>query len=98
MSKLGRRLIGAAKEARRIARGEADPATYRIHVPAMIDVAEIRRELKMSQAEFAIQFGFSVATIRDYEQDRTQPNEAIRAYLMVIAKQPKAVKKALKAA
>jgi putative transcriptional regulator len=98
MSKLGRRLIGAAKEARRIARGEADPTTYRIHVPAMIDVAEIRRELKMSQAEFAIQFGFSVATIRDYEQDRTQPNEAIRAYLMVIAKQPKAVKKALKAA
>lgn len=38
MSKLGKRLITAAKEARAIARGEADPKTYRIHVPAEIDV------------------------------------------------------------
>jgi hypothetical protein len=29
MSKMGKRLIAAAKEARKIARGEADPRTYR---------------------------------------------------------------------
>jgi hypothetical protein len=38
MSKLGRRLIKAVGEARAIARGEADPATYRVLVPADVDV------------------------------------------------------------
>ena len=43
MSKMGQRLIAAAKNARAIARGEAAPKTYRIHVPAEVDVAVIRR-------------------------------------------------------
>jgi hypothetical protein len=34
MTKLGEKLIAAAREARAIACGDADPATYRIHVPA----------------------------------------------------------------
>ena len=33
MTKLGKDLIQAAKEARAIARGEADPRTYRVHDP-----------------------------------------------------------------
>jgi putative transcriptional regulator len=33
MSKLGERLIAAADQALAIARGEADPATYNVHVP-----------------------------------------------------------------
>lgn len=53
MSKLGKRLIAAAREGRAIARGEADPATYRIHVPAEIDVRKIRRQLGLSQDQFA---------------------------------------------
>jgi hypothetical protein len=31
MSRLGKRLIAAAREARRIARGEANPSQYRVH-------------------------------------------------------------------
>src|SRR5450631_3283718 len=34
MSKLGKRLINAAKSAQAIVEGEADPKTYRVHVPA----------------------------------------------------------------
>jgi hypothetical protein len=34
MNKLGEKLVAAAREARAIARGEADPATSRTHVPA----------------------------------------------------------------
>jgi putative transcriptional regulator len=49
MSKLGRRLIASAKEARAIARGKADPATYRVHVPARVDVASIRKRAGLSQ-------------------------------------------------
>jgi putative transcriptional regulator len=42
MSNLGKRLIKSAKEARAIARGETDASTYKIFVPAKIDVKAIR--------------------------------------------------------
>jgi putative transcriptional regulator len=95
MSRLGKRLIGAAKEARAIARGEADKKTYRIHVPTEVDVAKLRAKLGLSQSEFARRYGFTPATVKDYEQGRSTPNGAIRAYLMVIAKDPNAVERAL---
>jgi putative transcriptional regulator len=98
MSKLGKRLIKAAEEALAIARGEADPSTYRVHVPADIDVHKIRKELKLSQAEFAAEFGLSAATIRDWEQNRRRPEGAARVLLHVIKKEPDAVRRALASA
>ncbi len=65
MSKMGKRLIQGAKQALAIARGEADPATYRVHVPADIDVADIRKKLDLSQSEFASGFGIAPGTLRD---------------------------------
>ena len=53
MSKLGKRLINAAKSAQAIAKGEADPKTYKVHVQAYLDVRAIRTKLKMSQNAFA---------------------------------------------
>jgi putative transcriptional regulator len=52
MATLGKRLLQAAEEACVIARGEADPSTYKVHVPAEIDVKAIRQGLTMMQAEF----------------------------------------------
>ena len=98
MSRFGKRLIRAAKEARVIARGEANPGSYRIHVPSDVDVRRLRHKLKMSQAEFARRFGFTPARIRDWEQGRSKPDGAVRAYLMVIEREPKAVERALAAA
>jgi putative transcriptional regulator len=98
MSKLGKRLIAAAREGRAIARGETDPATYRIHVPAEIDVRRIRKQLGLSQDEFAPRFGLSVATVREWEQDRRKPEGAARVLLTVIEKEPDAVTRALVAA
>ena len=95
MSTLGKRLIKAAKEARSIARGEADPATYRVHVPADIDVRTIRRRLKLTQAEFARRFGIPPGTLRDWEQGRRHPEGPARAFLLVIQHEPKAVERAL---
>jgi hypothetical protein len=43
MSKLGKRLIAAADEALAIGRGEADPATYNMHVPSDVDARKIRK-------------------------------------------------------
>ncbi len=45
MTKLGKALIQAAKEARAIARGEMDSRTYRVHIPPEIDVKRLREKL-----------------------------------------------------
>src|SRR5687767_4270086 len=98
MTALGKRLIRSAHEAVAIARGEADPATYKVFVPSDVDVRAIRRGMKMTQAQFASRFGFPITTLRDWEQDRARPDTSARAYLLVIAREPKAVERALRAA
>ena len=95
MSKLGKRLINAAKSAQAIAKGEADPKTYRVHVPSNLDVRAIRTKLKMSQNAFAARFGILPSTLRDWEQNRRRPDGAARVLLMVIDKEPDAVTRAL---
>lgn len=86
------------EEAVAIARNEADPATYKVHVPSDIDVRAIRRQLGMTQERFASAFGFPVATLRDWEQGRARPDTSARAYLLVISREPQAVERALQAA
>jgi putative transcriptional regulator len=95
MSKLGKKLIAAANEGVAIARGEADPASYRLHVPRKINVRAMRRKLRMTQEEFALRYGFTLARVRDWEQDRSAPDGAVRAYLKVIEREPEAVERAL---
>ena len=58
----------------------------------------IRWNLKMSQAEFAAAFRIPIGTLRDWEQHRRDPDQAARAYLEVIAREPEAVRRALAAA
>jgi putative transcriptional regulator len=58
----------------------------------------VRMALDLSQEEFAARFRIPVGTLRDWEQGRVEPDQAARAYLMVIARIPDAVSKALDAA
>lgn len=95
MSKLGKKLIAAAHEGIAIARGDADPASYRLHVPATVDVKALRSQLRMTQEVFALRYGFTLARVRDWEQGRSPPDSAARAYLKVIQKEPEAVERAL---
>ncbi len=55
----------------------------------------VRRALGLSQEEVAARFRIPVGTLRDWEQGRVEPDQAARAYLMVIARIPDAVRKAL---
>ena len=86
------------EEAVAFGRGEAELRKYRVHVPQRIDVRAIRTKLKMTQEQFAGQFGFSVNTLRHWEQGKRVPEGPARAYLLVIDRAPKAVTKALRAA
>lgn len=85
------------KEALAYAEGTADASRYGIHVPVDIDVKAIRTKLNMTQEEFAGRFGFSINTLRHWEQGRRVPEGPTRAYLLVIDRNPKAVQKALRA-
>ena len=69
-------------EAVAIARGEAAPAA--LHVPPEIDVKSIRDRTGLSQEAFASTFGFTVYQVRQWEQGRHRPLDAMRAYLLAI--------------
>ena len=55
----------------------------------------IRRALGLTQEEFAARFQIPLGTLRDWEQGAAEPDQAARAYLKVIAVDPKAVRRAL---
>jgi putative transcriptional regulator len=94
MSKIGTRLIKAAKEARAIVRGEITDG-FVVHVPDDVDVKALRKKLKCSQSEFSRQFGFAIDAVQDWEQRRRTPDRTARIFLTVIAREPEAVRRAL---
>ncbi len=55
----------------------------------------IRRSLGLTQEEFAARYQIPIGTLRDWEQGRTKPDQPARAYLKIIARDPKGVLKAL---
>jgi len=56
----------------------------------------IRRALGLSQEDFAARYHIPLGTLRDWEQGRVEPDQAARAYLKVIAREPDKVREALK--
>lgn len=95
MSKVADSIRRGLQEALAYADGTADPRAYQVHVPATINVKAIRAKLAMTQEEFAGRFGFSVSTLRHWEQGTRQPEDPTRAYLLVIDRAPAAVQEAL---
>ena len=55
----------------------------------------IRVKLGISQAEFAARYHVPIGTLRDWEQNRKQPDAPALAYLRVIAREPEMVARAL---
>ena len=86
-------LLKSIDQAREIHKGKR--ASSRVFKFEPIEVKKIRDKLHVSQPEFAIMIGVSVATLRNWEQGRTVPEGAARALLKVAAKKPKAVLEAL---
>ena len=98
----GRRLITSAQQALAWAKGE-NVAGVRVtvvevkHLP-LIEVRSLRQKLGLSQSQFAARFGFTPATVKNWEQGRTQPDGPSRILLTVIAHHPEAVEDALRKA
>lgn len=96
MSKAFDKIAAGLADVLAVARGEKD--AVRIYVPPEIDVRGIREKTGLSQDGFASTFGFSVHQIRQWEQGRCRPLGAVRAYLLVIDRDPVAIMQLLRSA
>ena len=100
-SPAGRRLIRSVKQAIAWANGEDVPVRVTmvtVQRAPVVDVRSVRQKLGLSQSQFAARFGFTPATVRNWEQGRTQPDGPARVLLAVIAHHPEAVEDALRKA
>jgi len=76
-----------------IAYSQGDVSRSRIASP--VDVKAVRLQANKTQAQFAVAYHIPVATLRDWEQGRRQPDAPARALLTVIAADPLAVERML---
>lgn len=60
-----------------------------------VDVRAIRTSLNLTQEQFARRYGFSIDTLRHWEQGRRQPDGPARILLKIIESKPKLVEEML---
>lgn len=95
---IGQEIIRGLEEIKAWKRGELRLRTHTVDMPKAADVPSIRKELGLSQSEFAGFMGVSLGTLRNWEQERREPQGPARALLLVASKQPAAVRAAFKTA
>ena|ERR1017187_6733628 len=93
-SRLGSALVEGMTQVLAHVRGEIELRSYTL--PGPVDVKAIRRKVGMSQTEFATAFALNKRTLQEWEQGKTTPDNAVRAYLTVIERNPRAVVEALR--
>ena len=94
MSKAGKQIIKGAQDALATLQGKASGRVHTIR-STEIDVRKIREHLNMTQADFSETFSIPIPTLKKWEAGKRVPEGPAKAYLMVIDKNPSAVKRAL---
>lgn len=79
MSKLGKNLIGALKEAKK---------KGLVTLQTSPDVAKLRKKLKLTQQKFSEIYHINIETLRKWEQHQRVPDTISRAYLKCIQNDP----------
>ena len=93
---IGKEIIRGLEEIKAWKKGKIKLKTYTVDLPRAADVSAIRKELGLSQDQFALFMGVSAATLRNWEQQRREPQGPARSLLLVAAKQPQAVRAAFR--
>lgn len=88
-------MTGLQEAADHLSGKQTGAVVHMVRVPKKVNVAALRRRLKLSQSGFAARFGLDVRAIQDWEQQRRTPDRATRVLLAVIDKEPEAVDRAL---
>ena len=92
---VGARIIEGLDQAIAWSKGDSTRGRVTLVEVPEVDVQKVRRKMGLSQAGFASKFGFSPATLRNWEQGRSRPDAPTRVLLAVIAKHPEAVEDVL---
>lgn len=96
MSTLGENILEGLQDALQYANGKTDgQRTHKITVLEDMNVKSIRQKLNMSQREFSEMFGFSIHSIRNWEQGKRHPQGPSRVLLLLISKAPHTVRQVL---
>lgn len=93
---IGKEILEGIEEIKMWQRGQKKLKVSHISMPSASDVAKIRHELDLSQEAFAAFMGVSVATLRNWEQGRREPNGSARSLLLIAKKVPSAFLRAFK--
>ncbi len=88
-------LIESIQESGKIRKGLLKPS--RIFKYDFLDVKKVRSGLNVSQSQFALMMGVSIATLQNWEQGRREPQGPAKVLLKVVEKNPKAILEALQA-
>ena len=67
----------------------------KVHAPQPVDVRAVRARTSLSQEAFAVRYGLDLATLRNWEQGRSEPDVAAKTLLWTIARNPGAVENAI---
>ena len=94
MSRFGKELIESLKQAAEHAKGNKVRGV-RVTKVELPDVKAIRRSLRMSQDQFAAVYRIPLATVKNWEQGRRQPDAPAAAYLRAIQRRPKEIMEAV---
>jgi len=95
MSEASDSILRGARQALAYVRGETrDVVVHKVEV-ADVDVRRIRRHLSLSQKAFAERFGFSLKSVRNWEQGVRRPEGPARLLLLVIEREPEVVDRVL---
>lgn len=95
MSKAGKEIIAGATQSLAYLKGDKSKGRAYAVRTKDVNVKAIREKLHMTQEVFSETFAIPVSTLKKWETNNRVPEGPTKAYLMVIAKNPKAVRKAL---
>jgi putative transcriptional regulator len=79
----------------RITSGSMALRVTEIELPSAVDVRLIRDDLNMTQQQFAETFGLTVATIRNWEQKKREPEQTAKVFLALIRDKPRQIARAI---
>lgn len=95
--KIGQEIIEGLQEAIAYMEGKAvDVRVTPVQIPDdQVDIRAVRKDLGLTQKEFAEAYGFSVHTLRKWEQGVRRPEKPTRILLMLIRDMPDVVNRYL---
>ena len=100
--RIDKRRVRAATEARiqswKREEGYGEYELVNVRAVPSIDVRAIRERLGLTQEEFAARYRLSLRSLQEWEQGRKEPSEAARVLLFAIAREPRALARALRSA